>query len=65
MTQGEYTPYEPTWIGSHAERIICNECKKEQVAEVWHTDTFNEYIHICTHCGNIIMESEWQEVSDE
>lgn len=60
----DFKPYVPTLAVAHTETIICNECHTKQVAEVWRTDTFNVYIHICNHCGDWIMESEWQGVSD-
>lgn len=50
---------------SHAEKIICPECKSIQDAIVEHTPLWNMYVHECTECGYIIMESEWERVEDE
>ncbi len=43
----------------HFDHIICPDCKKEQMAFVLHTIPFNTYIHECTNCNYLIMESEW------
>ena len=47
---------------SHIEKIICPECKSIQTATVEHTPLWNSYVHECTECGYIIMESEWDRV---
>jgi uncharacterized Zn finger protein len=44
---------------THTEKIRCPECKTEQEAKVLHTFPFYSYVHECTECGYIIMESEW------
>lgn len=49
---------------SHLEQIICLECSKVQTAVVEHTIPWNSYIHECTGCGYIIMESEWVLLTD-
>ena len=43
----------------HIETIICPECSEVQEAVVKHTTIWNIYIHECTYCNHIIMESEW------
>lgn len=50
---------------SHTEQIICPECKSIQTATVEHTPLWNSYVHECTECGYIIMESEWERYADE
>lgn len=46
----------------HEEEIICPECGLQQWATVEHTIPFASYVHHCTGCKYIIMESEWQTV---
>lgn len=46
-------------VESHKEVIICPECETEQSAEVLHTWPWASYVHVCTNCNYIIMESEW------
>jgi ribosomal protein S27E len=46
-------------MNSHKEIIKCCECNKVQVAEVLHTFPWATFIHHCSGCGYIIMESEW------
>lgn len=45
---------------NHPELIICPECKSRQKATVDHTFPFWSYVHVCTECEYIIMESEWE-----
>jgi len=45
---------------SHFEDIICPGCQSVQNAEVEHTWPWWTYVHTCTGCGHIIMESEWE-----
>lgn len=52
-------------VESHAETIICPECESEQRAIVEHTWPWWSYVHICTECNYIILESEWNEVKKE
>ena len=44
---------------THLEAIRCPECSKLQLATVEHTWPWFSYVHECTDCGYIIMESEW------
>ena len=46
---------------THPETIICPECGSIQEATVQHGNPFNTYIHECSVCGHIIMESDWVE----
>lgn len=46
----------------HYELIECPECKTEQFALVEHTFPFYSYVHECTGCKYIIMESEWKKI---
>ena len=40
--------------------IICPQCKAVELAEIDHsTIPFSTYIHICSKCNFIIMESDW------
>lgn len=48
-------------VTSHMETIICPECKSIQDATVEHTIPWATYIHECTNCHYIVMESDWQE----
>jgi ribosomal protein S27E len=48
---------EPT---SHFEDIICPGCGGVENAEVEHTWPWWAYVHTCTGCGYVIMESEWE-----
>lgn len=43
------------------DRIVCPQCKLLQTALVTHTKghPWPTYIHVCTGCGYVIMESEW------
>lgn len=45
--------------------IICPKCESVQTAMVRlrHGAQFWDYVHTCTQCGHVIMESEW-EVAD-
>jgi acetone carboxylase gamma subunit len=45
----------------HRETIKCPECNTIQQARVEHTIPWYTYIHECTNCGYMIMESEWDE----
>ena len=45
---------------SHAERIVCPQCKAVQVATVAHGAYFDTRVHNCAGCGHVIMESEWE-----
>ena len=46
--------------GFHYERIICPECDKVETGKVEHTDPWWSYVHTCSCCGYVIMESEWE-----
>lgn len=50
---------------AHCEVIRCPECKSIQKAEVTHTRPWYSYVHFCTKCEYIIMESEWEPVNKE
>ena len=49
----------------HTEQIECPECGLHQIAKVEHTEPWWTYIHECTNCGYLIMESEWIRISIE
>jgi len=49
-------------IESHKECIECPECNHVQEAIVEHTVPWYSYVHICTSCKHIILESEWKVV---
>jgi len=53
-------PYDK--VHSHTEIIQCTECSKAQEATVYNTFPLASYVHTCTGCGYIIMESEWQKI---
>lgn len=40
--------------------IRCTNCNVKQVAAVDKTPVFATYVHTCTACGYVIMESEWE-----
>jgi Zn ribbon nucleic-acid-binding protein len=42
------------------ESIVCPSCKSIELASVFFGGFFNVYIHECSSCGHIIMESEWE-----
>jgi uncharacterized Zn finger protein len=44
-------------------KIICNECDSIQDAVVEDCWPFPIYVHRCTNCGYINMESEWNELN--
>jgi hypothetical protein len=46
----------------HEEEIICPECGLQQWATVEHTIPFGTFVHACSKCKYIIMESEWNTV---
>ena len=50
-------------IETHSEIIECPECKKSQAAIVEHTFPWWSYVHNCTNCGYVIMESEWNKIT--
>lgn len=43
-------------------KIKCPECGSVQKAKVKQTKPFKSYVHICSTCEYVIMESEWEEV---
>jgi hypothetical protein len=45
----------------HTEFIKCPNCGYFEHAKVEHTLPFYTYIHECTYCNYLIMESEWDE----
>jgi len=47
---------------SHIESIVCPKCSHIEDATVDHTQPWYSYVHTCTACGYIIMESEWESV---
>jgi hypothetical protein len=47
----------------HQETIECPNCGAIETATVEHGVPFNTYIHHCSECQYIIMESEWEPVS--
>lgn len=50
---------------SHNETIRCPNCESVQVATVEHTVPWYTYVHTCTNCEYIILESEWGVVDEE
>jgi hypothetical protein len=52
-------------LGSHREEIICPSCNKPQAGTVQYTAIWNIYIHECTLCHYLIMESEWNKKPKE
>lgn len=51
-------------VEMHKETIQCPECNHIQEAIVEHTIPWNTYVHTCTMCKYIIMESEWKVVNE-
>lgn len=49
-------------LPTHAETIRCPNCESIQCAEILHTFPWHSYVHNCTSCGYVIMESEWEPV---
>lgn len=49
-------------VDSHIESIVCPNCNHIEQATVLHTAPFYSYVHNCTQCCHIIMESEWQTI---
>ena len=45
-------------------KIVCPECEQICNAEITQFGNFPfaNYIHVCEHCGYIILESEWEEI---
>jgi ribosomal protein L37AE/L43A len=50
---------------SHKEKIKCPNCNSVEDAIVEHTIPFATFVHTCSQCDYIIMESEWQKATDE
>jgi len=50
---------------THIEQIECPKCKTIQNATVEHLPPFWSYVHHCEKCKYVIMESEWQKVTDK
>lgn len=49
---------------THTELIKCPECGKIQMATVLHTFPWSSFVHRCTACEYIVMESEWEVVTE-
>lgn len=49
---------------SHTEQIKCPECGKAQNAKVVHTLPWETRIHHCEKCEYVIMESEWDQITN-
>jgi uncharacterized protein (DUF2225 family) len=49
-------------VTSHKETIVCPQCEAVEVATVEHYFPWYAYVHHCSKCGYIIMESEWERV---
>jgi len=47
-------------FSKHTETICCPNCNNIQKAEVTNGIPFATYIHECTNCAYMIMESEWK-----
>lgn len=52
-------------IETHLVQIVCPECNHGQVATVEHTFPFYTYIHTCTNCNYLILESEFNIIEEE
>ena len=50
---------------THIEQIECPQCKTIQNATVEHLPPFWSYVHHCEKCKYVIMESEWQKVTNK
>jgi len=48
----------------HIEIIECPNCNSVQAATVEHTVPWWSYVHECSECGFIIMESEWNKIQE-
>jgi RNA polymerase subunit RPABC4/transcription elongation factor Spt4 len=46
---------------NHQESIKCPSCGSIELATVEYTKPFNTYIHNCSKCKYVIMESEWEQ----
>lgn len=46
----------------HTNLIECPECKRIQTAQIELTYPWFSYVHECTQCKYIIMESEWNKI---
>ena len=46
-------------VKHHNETIVCPECNAIEHATVMHTVPWYSYVHECTKCGYIVMESDW------
>jgi len=46
-------------------KIVCPECDSVQDAIVEGAWPWPIYVHHCTNCKHIIMESEWNELKDD
>ena len=57
--------YVPEKFVFHEEQIICPMCEELQTATVEHTIPWYSFIHECSKCGYIIMESEWEAAPTE
>lgn len=56
-------PTEP--VSQHEEKIICPECKSIETATVLHTFPWATFIHECSKCKYVIMESEWEKLKQK
>jgi hypothetical protein len=46
------------------ERIMCPNCGAIETARIESTEIFDSYVHHCSKCGHIILESEWEKVDE-
>ncbi|HEY0108015.1 MAG TPA: hypothetical protein VGB67_00220 [Fibrella sp.] len=46
----------------HSETIRCPNCQAIELATVEHTAPWFSYVHTCSRCNHIIMESEWDRI---
>lgn len=51
-------------MNSHQETVRCPECESIEVATVEHYWPWPAFVHHCSKCAYIIMESEWERVND-
>lgn len=66
MRSGGMPATNPTPTKTWSELIRCPECKTDEWAMVEHEHEmpWPLYVHTCQNCGHVILESEWNKVSE-